>query len=71
MDRPKVVDDDRNTISVLLGEQELQSWFYGDEPDRREKMRHAWYFCDGFLAGQGARKISGDEFAERLREAAQ
>jgi len=64
MNRPKIIDNDRDTISVMLGDQELQAWLYTDRADYREKMRHAHYFCDGFMAGQGARKIEPEEVAQ-------
>jgi hypothetical protein len=63
MTRPKIIDNDRDTISVTLDGQELQSWFYSNDADRHEKMRHAHYFCDGFMAGQGGRKIEPEEIA--------
>jgi len=52
--KPKLIDDDKNTISVTLDGRELMSWVYANRDDRAEKMRHAWYFCDGFMAGQGS-----------------
>lgn len=66
MNRPKIIDNDRDTISIMLDGVELQAWFYNadDRADYREKMRHAHYFCDGFMAGQGARKIEPDEIAQ-------
>lgn len=64
MSRPKIIDDDHSAISVMLDGEELQSWHYGDRAERREKMRHAHYFCDGFMAGQGARKIEPEEIAQ-------
>ena len=64
MARPKVVDDGRNGISVMLNGEELQSWHYSDEEDRREKRRYAWYFCDGFMCGRGATKISAEQIGK-------
>ena len=57
-DRPKIVDDDCSEISVMLGGKELRAWFYADEADRREKMRAAWSFCDGFICA--TQEIGGD-----------
>lgn len=48
--KPKIVDNDHNIIRIELDGNLLQQWFYLDEDERREKMRNAWYFCDGFLA---------------------
>lgn len=64
MSRPKITDNDRDTISVTLDGAELQSWFYGNDNDRGVKVLHAHYFCDGFLAGQGERKIEPEEIAQ-------
>ena len=33
---------------------EVQAWYYQSEQERREKMRFAWYFCDGWIAARQA-----------------
>ena len=54
MTKPKLVDDDKGTISISVDGDVKISWCYGTSDDRNEKMRHAWYWCDGFMAGTGA-----------------
>lgn len=56
-DRPKIRDNDNETISVELDGKELMSWSYGNREDQREKMRHAHYFCDGFMCAMGAPRV--------------
>lgn len=64
MTRPKITDDDHCTISVTLGGKELQSWYYANDAERREKMRYAWYCCDGFLAALEVLKVEPEEVAQ-------
>ena len=71
MEKPKIIDDAHSEIRVELGGRLLQGWFYIDDKDRQEKMRHAWYFCDGFLCGQGATLKQADADAEMIRRIAQ
>jgi len=52
--RPKITDDDNATISVTVDDEIKMSWVYADDGDRQEKMRHAHYWCDGYMAGAGA-----------------
>ena len=54
MSKPKIIDDDHNEIRVEVGGKVVQSWYYLDKPEHDMKMRFAWYFCDGFLAGREA-----------------
>lgn len=54
MNRPKIVDNDAKTITIFVGNESKQSWVYSSREDRAEKIRRAWYWCDGFCAGQGA-----------------
>ena len=51
---PKITDDDNATISVTVNDEIKMSWVYADDGDRQEKMRHAHYWCDGYMAGAGA-----------------
>lgn len=59
MSNPMIVDDDASMISVVFEDREVQAWFYADEPQRREKMRYAHYFCDGFICARN--EIAPDE----------
>ena len=54
MANPKVVDDDHSEIRVEHDGREVQAWYYQSEQERREKMRFAWYFCDGWIAARQA-----------------
>lgn len=54
MTRPKMVDNDKETITISVDGETKMSWFYANADDRREKMRCAYYWCDGFMAGTGA-----------------
>ena len=59
--RPKIIDNDRETISVHVDGKEMMSWVYATREDHREKMRHAHYWCDGFMCAAGAlRKYLAD-----------
>ena len=51
---PKIVDDDHATISISVDGEVTQSWVYSDDDDRRDKMRRAWCWCDGYCAAKGA-----------------
>jgi len=51
---PKIIDDDCATISISVDGEVAQSWVYSDDNDRRDKMRRAWSWCDGYCAAKGA-----------------
>jgi len=50
--KPKIIDDDHSEIRVEVDEKVVQSWFYLNKAEHDMKMKFAWYFCDGFLAGR-------------------
>ena len=52
--RPKIYDDDVSGITVQVNHGVVQSWVYANEDDRREKMRQAHYFCDGYMCALGS-----------------
>ena len=54
MKRPTITDNDAETITVCVDGEDKMVWCYANDEDRREKMRHAHYWCDGYMAGQGA-----------------
>lgn len=47
---PRVVDNDRDEITVTLGGKEIRGWSYETEADRRVKMLAAREFCEGWHA---------------------
>ncbi|MEP9376166.1 hypothetical protein ABLE91_05590 [Aquabacter sp. CN5-332] len=47
---PRVVDNDLDEITVMLGGEELRGWGYNSEAQRREKMTAAREFCEGWHA---------------------
>ena len=53
VDRPKISDNDKETITVSVNGEPKMKWVYADDTDRLEKMRHAYYFCDGYLCALG------------------
>lgn len=48
---PRVIDNDRDEITVTLDGKEIRGWSYADEAERRVKMRAAREFCNGWLEG--------------------
>ena len=47
---PEIIDDDRSEIRAEYDGRQVQGWLYQNDAERREKMRHARSFCDGWLA---------------------
>jgi hypothetical protein len=45
---PRVVDNDRDEITVTLDGKEIRGWSYETEAERRVKMRAAREFCEGW-----------------------
>ncbi len=48
---PKVIDNDRDEISVMLNGNQVRGWSYEDETERRWKMRMAREFIEGWHSG--------------------
>jgi len=46
---PRVIDNDRDEITVTLDGKEIRGWSYADEAERRVKMRMAREFVEGWL----------------------
>lgn len=46
---PRVVDNDRDEITLTLDGKEIRGWSYADEAERRVKMRMAREFVEGWL----------------------
>ena len=51
--RPEIKDNDETEISIELNGVKKQVWEYSNEQERREKMRQAHYWCDGFACASG------------------
>ena len=70
--QPRVVDNDRDEITVTFGGKELRGWSYKDESERRVKMLCAREFVEGWYQHSQLPKTSGRwEFrqgAEAMRE---
>jgi hypothetical protein len=45
---PRVIDNDRDEISVMLGDRELRGWSYRDETERRAKIGRAREYIEGW-----------------------
>lgn len=54
---PRVVDNDKGAITVLLDGKELRGWSYSNDAERRQKMLQAREYVEGWCDGleaQGA-----------------
>ena len=60
---PKVVDNDRDEITVTLDGKEIRGWSYADEAERRVKITAAREFCEGWHQAD-----SSSEYAEICKE---
>ena len=45
---PIVVDDDEGIISVMVKDRELHAWCYDNDDERRDRMRLARAYADGW-----------------------
>lgn len=45
---PRVIDNDRDEIIVALEGKELRGWSYSSEYERRDKMRRAREYVEGW-----------------------
>lgn len=54
MNRPKITNDDASSITITVDGDVKQAWVYANREDEKEKMRHAHYWCDGFMCAAGA-----------------
>jgi hypothetical protein len=53
-ENPRVIDNDRDEITVTLDGKELRGWSYSNEAERRTKMLQAWEYVEGYCDGRGA-----------------
>ena len=51
---PRVIDNDRDEITVILDGKEIRGWSYATDAERRMKMLAAREFVDGWYAGRAA-----------------
>lgn len=51
MERPSIIDNDQDEISVTLDGKEIRGWSYGNDDERSSKMRGAREYCNGWLEG--------------------
>lgn len=65
MPNPKIIDDDRDTISAVYNDKQVRSWEYHSEDERRMKMRMAREWQEGFLH---AMQIVSERSRQRARE---
>lgn len=49
---PRVTDDDISQITVTLDGKELRGWSYVDDTERRQKMRQAREYVEGWCDGR-------------------
>jgi len=58
---PRVVDNDRDEITVTLDGREIRGWSYQDSAERRVKMKAAREFCEGWHAALEATRPALNE----------
>lgn len=66
MTSPRVIDNDRDEITVTLDGKEIRGWSYASEAERRTKMLAAREFCEGWY--QASRRAA-QPVVKALREA--
>ena len=62
----KVIDNDRDEITVTLDGAEIRGWSYESEIERRWKMRMAREFCEGWHQATERTKAERDLYEEAL-----
>ncbi len=66
--QPRVVDNDRDEITVTLDGKEIRGWSYETETERRVKMLAAREFCEGWRAGRTAGIEACVQFVQERRD---
>lgn len=62
---PRVIDNDRDEITVTLDGKEIRGWSYENDAERRVKMIAAREFVEGWYhATDRAAKIADDVYGE-------
>ena len=49
MDRPRIIDNDSDAVSIMHNGKSLREWEYTSDAERRMKMRLAHAFMDGWM----------------------
>lgn len=57
-EKPRVIDNDRDEISVSLNGKELRGWNYASDDERRQKMLMAREYVEGYCDGNRLEKVS-------------
>lgn len=52
---PRVVDNDKDEVTVSLDGRELRGWSYATDDERRQKMLQAREYVEGWCDGREAR----------------
>ena len=53
--QPRVIDNDKDEITVNLDGRELRGWSYANDAERRHKMVQAREYVEGWCDGQEAK----------------
>jgi hypothetical protein len=54
--QPRVIDNDKDEITVSHGGKELRGWSYSNDAERRQKMVQAHEYVEGWCDGREARQ---------------
>lgn len=54
MPNPRVVDNDKDEITVALDGRELRAWSYATDAERRQKIQQARDYVEGYCEGKAA-----------------
>lgn len=66
MTNPRVTDDDAGEITVTLEGKELRGWSYADDTERRQKMRQAREYVEGWFQATHTLQPQLDAANEKL-----
>lgn len=69
MDTPRVNDNDRDEITVKIGERLLRSYTYDDEAERRTKIGKAREYVEGWYAASEAESSASRACLMHMEEA--
>ena len=57
---PRVVDNDRDEITVTYEGRMLRAWIYQNEPERKMKIRMAREYVEGWCDGYDLLQMKGE-----------
>jgi len=66
---PRIIDDDRDTITAVVNGKEVRSWCYRDEPSRILRMGKAHEFAEGWFQASRAMEAALTHARNALNEA--